>query len=127
MKGINVLIDNTWQSFLIMYNRNINVSWKTTKLSKQTALQLLKYATLITVPYFRITSVFGSLILISIFFQILSGLILALIYIPDPALVTTYREEYINEYFFFSCIHKSHVIGADCIFLLPYIHISKKI
>jgi len=49
---------------------------------------------IILVPYFKISSVFGFVVLISISAQLFSGLLLALIYIPDPSFVITLREEY---------------------------------
>ena len=59
--------------------------------------------------------------------QILSGILLSLYYLPEPSLVMTFREEYINEVWWFFYVYKAHVVGVDCIFTLSYMHIFKKI
>jgi quinol-cytochrome oxidoreductase complex cytochrome b subunit len=56
-----------------------------------------------------------------------SGFLLALYYVPDPSFVITYREEYMNEVWWFFFVYKTHVIGVDSIFILSYLHILKKL
>jgi len=71
--------------------------------------------------------VFGFALLISMIIQIGSGILLSLYYVPDPSLVITFREEYMNEVWWYFYVYKAHVIGVDCIFTLSYLHIFKKI
>lgn len=59
--------------------------------------------------------------------QMWSGLLLSLYYIPDPSYVTTFREEYINEVWWFGYVHKLHVLGVDTIFVFSYLHLLKKL
>lgn len=59
--------------------------------------------------------------------QMWSGFLLALYYVPDPSLVMTYREEYMNEIWWFFYVYKVHVVGVDSIFILSYLHILKKL
>jgi quinol-cytochrome oxidoreductase complex cytochrome b subunit len=57
----------------------------------------VRYASFVLVPPFKATSVLGFALLLSMGLQMASGLLLALYYVPDPSLVITFREEYINE------------------------------
>lgn len=67
------------------------------RLGRATLPMLVKYATFISVPYFRATSVFGFSLLIAMAVQMWSGFLLALYYLPDPSFVMTLRSEYVNE------------------------------
>lgn len=88
---------------------------------------MARYATLILVPHFRATSVFGFALLANMVVQFASGFMLAIYYVPDPSFVMTFREEYTNEVWWFAYVHKAHVIGVDSIFVLSYLHIFKKL
>jgi ubiquinol-cytochrome c reductase cytochrome b subunit len=59
--------------------------------------------------------------------QMLSGFLLALYYVPDPSFVIAFREEYMNEIWWYYYVYKLHVVGVDTIFVLSYLHILKKI
>jgi len=59
--------------------------------------------------------------------QFWSGFLLALFYVPDPTYVSTLREEYMNEVWWFAYVYKTHVVGVDSIFVLSYLHITKKV
>lgn len=59
--------------------------------------------------------------------QMLSGILLSLYYVPDPSFVVTFREEYMNEVWWYYYVYKMHVVGVDTIFVLSYLHIFKKI
>lgn len=69
----------------------------------------------------------GFALLINIITQMWSGFLLALYYIPDPSLVITNREEYMNEIWWYFFVYKIHTIGVDSLFTLSYLHIIKKI
>jgi hypothetical protein len=127
MRGRLFLYFRIWQKFMILQLTEISTSWMVSKLSRFNLSYLLKYVTIILVPYFKVTSVFGFSILIAIILQMWSGFFLALCYIPDPSFVIIFREEYLNEYWFYFWIYKIHVIGVDCLFVLSYMHILKKI
>jgi len=71
--------------------------------------------------------VFGFALMLNMIFQVWSGIILSMYYVPDPSMVATLREEYINEIWWFFYVYKTHVIGVDSIFVLSYLHIYKKI
>lgn len=127
MRGHFFLYYRFWQKLNINQLKEVSTSWLVSKTSRQNFYFLVKYACIILMPYFKFSSVFGLSILISIIFQMLSGFLLALTYVPDPTFVITFREEYINEMWFFFWIYKIHVVGVDCIFVLSYMHILKKI
>lgn len=105
----------------------VTADWVSSRAGRALALVLAKYATYVFVPYFRATSVFGFALLVNMVTQMWSGLLLALYYVPDPSFVMTFREEYVNEVWWFFYVHKLHVIGVDSIFVLSYQHIFKKI
>jgi quinol-cytochrome oxidoreductase complex cytochrome b subunit len=88
---------------------------------------LSRYSSFVLVPYFRATSAFGFALLANLASQFISGVLLALYYVPDPSMVMTFREEYANEVWWFTYVHKAHVVGVDSIFVLSYLHIFKKI
>lgn len=78
-------------------------------------------------PVFKVSSVFGFALLVNMVVQMLSGFLLSLYYIPDPTFVMTFREEYMNEVWWFIYVYKAHVVGVDSIFVLSYLHIFKKL
>jgi quinol-cytochrome oxidoreductase complex cytochrome b subunit len=95
--------------------------------TRLTAQVVARYAAFVTVPYFKATSVFGFSLLVNMVLQMWSGLLLALYYVPDPSFVLTFREEYVNEVWWYFYVYKIHVIGVDTIFVFSYLHILKKI
>jgi quinol-cytochrome oxidoreductase complex cytochrome b subunit len=101
--------------------------WAVGRPTRLTLGAILKYAMLILVPYFRASSVFGFSLLLNMLTQMWSGLLLALYYVPDPSFVLTFREEYMNEVWWYFYVYKLHVVGVDTIFVLSYLHILKKI
>ena len=77
-------------------------------------------------PYFRPTSVFGFALLLGVYFQMYSGLLLALYYLPDPTFVIAIREELFMEVWWYAYAYHTHVIGVDLLFVLSYLHVLKK-
>jgi quinol-cytochrome oxidoreductase complex cytochrome b subunit len=65
--------------------------------------------------------------LIAIVLQILSGFYLGWYYIPELGLVVELREEMFIDIRFEAEVFYTHVRGVDTIFVLPYMHIFKKI
>lgn len=57
----------------------------------------------------------------------LSGLLLALYYLPDPTYVAIIREDLCFEVWWFLYVYLTHVIGVDTLFVLSYLHILKKL
>jgi len=90
-------------------------------------LLLAIFASLVLVLAFRPTSAFGFAILVAIYVQIYSGVLLALYYIPDPSFVIATRESLLMEVWWYAHVHRAHVIGVDVLFTLSYLHILKKI
>lgn len=127
MENKTFLFLNNWYNNEFLFNFDINSNWTNNRISRLTYNYLLKYAFLVLVPNFKFTSVFGFSLLINMITQMWSGFLLALYYVPDPTLVMTFREEYINEIWWFFYVYKIHVIGVDSIFVLSYLHIFKKI
>ena len=103
------------------------VKWLASRVNRATAAVVWRYALTVLVPTFKATSVFGFALLVNMVVQFWSGLMLSLYYVPDPSMVATLREEYANEVWWFQYVHKAHVVGVDSIFVLSYLHITKKI
>lgn len=127
MDSRNLIFLKSWFPYEFNFNSDNSFTWILLRFGRGLLLFILRYAFYVLVPYFRFTSVFGFSLLISIIFQMWSGFLLALYFIPDPAFVMTFREEYINEIWWFIYVYKTHVVGVDCIFVLSYLHIFKKI
>lgn len=102
-------------------------SWMGSRPSRASVRVLVRYALALFVPYLRASSVFGFALLVNMVCQMASGLLLALYYIPDPSFVMTFREEYMNEVWWFFYVHRLHVVGVDTIFVLSYLHLLKKV
>ena len=90
----------TWYYYNINLNNLLTTDWISNRFSKQSVYVLYRYAIYLQVPYFKFSSVFGLSLMISMVVQLLSGFLLSLYYIPDPAFVILYREDYLNEVFF---------------------------
>jgi len=127
VEGRNLFWQNSWFSYNINLGFDLTNNWVSFKAGRSLITYMLRYMFYIIVPTFRLTSVFGFSLLICMIIQIGSGILLSLYYVPDPSLVMTFREEYINEVWWFFYMHKAHVVGVDCIFTLSYLHIFKKI
>jgi quinol-cytochrome oxidoreductase complex cytochrome b subunit len=56
-----------------------------------------------------------------------TGVLLALYYLPDPALVITLRMELMAEVWWYPLVYRLHVIGVDTIFIFSYFHLLKKL
>lgn len=105
----------------------VDTSWQVAKIGRNFISLILRYTWVVAVPSFRPTSVFGFGVLITMINQFVSGFLLSLYYLPDSSLISTFREEYLNEIWFFWYVYKCHVIGVDSIFILSYLHICQKI
>lgn len=127
MDSRNVVWVKSWFPYNFLFNSDINSSWILYRAGRAIINYLLRYAFFVLVPNFKFTSVFGFALLINMICQMWSGFLLALYFVPDPSFVMTFREEYINEVWWFAYVHKTHVIGVDSIFILSYLHIFKKI
>jgi len=100
--------------------------WGAARINHHTLSTVLRYAAQIVVPPFRPTSVFGFALLVGIYVQMYSGLLLALYYLPDPTFTMAVREDLFLEVWWFLYVYKAHVIGVDLIFVLSYLHVLKK-
>lgn len=79
------------------------------------------------VPVILPSSILGFFLILVFYSQYLSGLLLSILYLPDPSFVIVIREEINAEVHWFGTIHESHVSGVDLIFLGMYLHMLKKI
>jgi quinol-cytochrome oxidoreductase complex cytochrome b subunit len=59
--------------------------------------------------------------------QLWSGLLLALLYVPDPSFAVGRRLDYLLEVWWASVVHGLHTLGVDALFTLSYLHLLKKI
>jgi len=122
-----IIFEQIWHPLPLLFGNDITTAWLALRPGKAFASYILRYAFIIFVPTFRFSSVFGFALLVNMITQMLSGFLLALYFVPDPSFVMTFREEYMNEIWWFAYVHKAHVVGVDSIFVLSYLHIFKKI
>lgn len=116
-----------WVHYNQAFTIDSGLTWVVQRLSRLFIVFMSKYALNILVPHYKPTSVFGFALLINMATQMISGILLSLYYIPDPTVVMTMREEYMNEIWWFAFVYKTHLVGVDSIFVLSYLHIWKKI
>ena len=93
----SLILPTFWHYSFVVFGTDLTNLWMTVRLNRATLLGILRYAAYVLVPYFQFSSVFGFALLINMITQMWSGILLALYYIPDPSLVMTLREEYMNE------------------------------
>jgi quinol-cytochrome oxidoreductase complex cytochrome b subunit len=105
----------------------MGLQWGAGRINRHSLAFVVRYAAQVVVPPFRPTSVFGFALLVGIYVQMYSGLLLALYYLPDPTFTITIREALMLEVWWFAYVYKAHVIGVDLLFTLSYLHILKKI
>jgi len=116
----------TWYRTGFFFSEGLGGEWTVARAGRAFFIAMARYATLLIVPHFRATSVFGFSLLVSMVAQVWSGFLLSVYFVPDPSFVMTFREEYMNEVWWFAYVHKAHVVGVDSIFVLSYLHIFKK-
>jgi ubiquinol-cytochrome c reductase cytochrome b/c1 subunit len=104
-----------------MYNK-VKKNYYINLLIKYIENHIRHYGTPITFSYFWS---FGSLIGLMLFIQILTGLFLALYYIPHTDLAFESVEDIIRNVFGGWFIRSAHANGASMLFILLYIHISR--
>jgi len=75
----------------------LGLQWGAARINRHSISSVLRYAAQVVVPPFRPTSVFGFALLIGIYVQMYSGLLLALYYLPDPTFTITIREDLMLE------------------------------
>jgi hypothetical protein len=75
----------------------VGLLWANARPNRHSLGAFLRYSFQIVVPYFRPTSVFGFALLVGIYAQMYSGLLLALYYLPDPTFVIPIREDLFME------------------------------
>jgi len=100
--------------------------WGAGRVNRHVIGALLRYSTQLVVPPFRPTSVFGFSLLVGMYVQMYSGVLLSLYYLPDPSFTMAIREDLLMEVWWFLYVYKAHVIGVDLLFTLSYLHILKK-
>lgn len=115
-----------WMRGLVGGTLASGLLWGAARINRHSLSTVLRYAAQIVVPPFRPTSVFGFALLVGIYIQMYSGLLLALYYLPDPSFTISIREDLFMEVWWFLYVYKAHVIGVDLIFVLSYLHILKK-
>ena len=71
--------------------------WGAARINRYALLALLRYAVQVVVPLLGLTSVFGFALLLGMYIQMYSGLLLALYYLPDPTYTIPRREDLVLE------------------------------
>ncbi len=110
-----------------MFGFDLTQLWTVVRHGRGALPTTLRYVAYVLVPAFRFSSVFGFALLVNMVCQMWSGIMLSLYFVPDPSFVMTFREEYMNEIWWFAYVHSAHVVGVDSIFTLSYLHIFKKV
>jgi quinol-cytochrome oxidoreductase complex cytochrome b subunit len=88
---------------------------------------LIKYFMLLTVSFHDTAALFGFFIIITIFSQIFSGIMLSFSLVPEAMLVPLVRDEedledlYIDDFFWI------HERGVDLLFIFSWAHLFRKL
>lgn len=89
--------------------------------------RLVSYFQILTVKYHFFTAISGFFVFLTIFLQIISGVMLAFSLIPEPMLIPIVRDEedaedlYVEDFFWL------HERGVDLIFIFAYTHLLRKL
>jgi len=89
--------------------------------------KLVKYFAILTVSFHDINAIFGFFIFLTIFSQIISGIMLSFSLIPEAMLTAPSREEEDIENMYTDDFFWLHERGVDYIFIFSYGHIARKI
>ena len=104
-----------------------NWAWSLVNLSGNIISYMNHYVNKLLLPFSSTTSIIGFMLLLTIGLQLLSGFFLGWYYIPEPGLVIEMREEMFNDTRFGVEVFYMHVRGVDCLMVLTYLHILKKV
>ena len=89
--------------------------------------KLVSYFTVLTVSFHEIQSLWGFFALITVFSQIISGIMLAFSLIPDSLIIPMSRDEEDCEDLVIDDFFWLHERGVDLIFIFSYLHLFRKI
>ena len=92
-----------------------------------TVKKLLGYFTILSVGFHEINSLWGFFTLITVFSQLVSGIMLAFSLIPDSMLIPMSRDEEDCEDLVIDDFFWLHERGVDLIFVFAYLHLFRKI
>lgn len=116
-----------WQRFFCLLWLTLGLDWGLSRLNRRALIPLLRYAQLIFVPAFGLSSVLGFSLVTGMVAQMWSGALLALLFVPDPSFVMGRRLDYFLEVWWQPSVYYMHTCGVDLLFALSYAHLLKKI
>lgn len=90
------------------------------------ARKLINYFVTMTVSFHELQSLWGFFTLLTVFSQIISGVMLAFSLLPDPMLIPTVRDEEDCEDVVIDDFFWLHERGVDLIFIFSYLHLFRK-
>jgi quinol-cytochrome oxidoreductase complex cytochrome b subunit len=88
---------------------------------------ILTYFLVLTVGFHEVSALFGFFLFVILGSQIISGILLAIGYIPEPTLVPIIREEEALESLYTDDLFFLHERGVDYLFIFCYIHLLRKL
>lgn len=88
---------------------------------------LIRYFLVMSVPFHDINSLIGFFLLIVIFVQVISGVMLSFSLLPEPSLIPMVRDEEDCEDLFIDDFFWMHERGVDLIFIFSYFHLFRKL
>lgn len=89
--------------------------------------KLIEYFQILLVKYHFFSAISGFFIILTITFQIISGIILAFSLIPEPMLIPIVRDEEDSEDLYTDDFFWLHERGVDLIFIFAYFHLLRKL
>jgi quinol-cytochrome oxidoreductase complex cytochrome b subunit len=92
-----------------------------------TVKKLGVYFIILNVSFHEVNAIFGFIIMITMVFQLISGLMLSLSLVTDPMLVPVIRDEEDIEDLYTDDFFWLHERGVDLIFIFSYFHLFRKL
>jgi len=83
--------------------------------------------TKLTVKYHNSSSIFGFILIMTLVFQIVSGILLSFSLVPEPMIIPIVRDEEDIEVPYIDLIFWMHERGVDLLFLAFYFHFLRKL
>ena len=88
---------------------------------------LIIYFTLLNVSFHELNAIFGFIVMITMIFQLISGIMLSFSLVPEPMIVPIVRDEEDIEDMYTDDFFWLHERGVDLLFIYSYIHLFRKL
>jgi quinol-cytochrome oxidoreductase complex cytochrome b subunit len=105
-----------------LWNKFLNSTYQI-----MTVKKLGVYFTILNVSFHEVNAIFGFVIMITMIFQLISGVMLSFSLVTDPMLIPVVRDEEDIEDMYTDDFFWLHERGVDLIFIFSYFHLFRKL